>query len=737
MHINSSNTVIRRAPRRTALALQLALAGLSVSGAAHAQQAAAAPARQDQTMATVTVTAGAGGASEGSGSYTRAGSTAATGLNLSIRDTPQSVSVITRERLDDQALQSVFEVIGATTGVSAKEIDSVRGYFFARGFQIDKLQIDGTPMAGNSAGQAKADTAIYDRVEIVRGATGLMNGSGSPSASVNLIRKHADSKELTGSASLGLGSWDKRGATVDLSAPLNRDGSVRGRVVLSGEDKDNFIRLETSEKALFYGVIDADLGRDTHLSVGFSEQRDEHRGNQWAGLPIYYSDGGRTDWDRATTTAAKWNFWDTRQRSVFASLEHRLANQWKLQATATRRDNAGDQRLNWMEGMLERSTGLGMQPWLVGYGIDETQTDFGLAASGPFELLGRRHELAVGVLHGEYTQLWHASDASVLPPIGDFRAWSGDYQEPSWAPYQVGRNTRETQTSVYGVARLQVTDALKFIAGARVTNWNRDGEQALWTAQAYSIRHQGVVTPYAGAVFDLGAQASLYASYTSIFDPQDSRDRNGAYLDPLQGKSFEAGVKGELLDGKLNASFALFQVKQDNFAVADGNHVIPNTREQAYTTGDGSKTRGYEMELSGELARGWSASLGWSQFSSEDAGGKAISTTHPRKMLKLYTRYRLPGAWSKLSVGGGVNWEGDSYTEFADPRGGGAVFRVGQDAYALASLMARYEISRQLSLQLNVNNLFDKKYYANQIDVFKNITYGAPRNVLATLKYTF
>ena len=105
-------------------------------------------------------------------------------------------------------------------------------------------------------------------------------------------------------------------------------------------------------------------------------------------------------------------------------------------------------------------------------------------------------------------------------------------------------------------------------------------------------------------------------------------------------------------------------------------------------------------------------------------------------MLKLYTKYRLPGDWSKLSVGGGVNWEDRSYTTLTDPRSG-ASFEVDQPAYAIASLMARYEISPQLALQVNLNNAFDKKYYSNQLDVFQNLLYGAPRNVSGTLRYVF
>lgn len=723
-------------PQRSTLALHLALtASLFVAGGAHGQQAGGTV-DNPQTLAPIVVTSGAQAATEGSASYTSSASTAATGLNLSLRDTPQSVSLITRERLDDQALRSVFDVVNSAPGVSAKEIDSVRSYFSSRGFKIDKLQIDGVPMAGSDAGEANADTAIYDRVEIVRGATGLMNGTGSPSASINLIRKHAESKVFTGSASLGLGSWQRRDGVIDLSAPLNREASVRGRVVVSAEERDSFIRLERGGKALVYAVVDADLGAATRLSVGASEQRDRHRGNQWSGLPLFYADGGQPRWDRSATTAAEWNRWDTQQRSIFATLEQRLANGWKWQASATRRSNTGDQYLNWMSGSMDRNTGLGLEALVIGYGVDEHQTDVGLTAVGPFTLLGRQHELAVGLLHGEHTMRWLSSNASFTPPIGDFRAWTGAYPQPAWAPQQVGSDTRTTQTSAYGVTRLQLTQMLKLIAGARLTNWQRDGMRSLWTEVAYTQRQRAVVTPYAGLVWDLGPQASLYASYTDIFDPQDYRDRRGSYLPPLKGRSGEAGIKGELLDGKVNAALAVFHVKQDNFAIADGSTFVPNTREQAYVTINGATTQGYEMEVSGDLAPGWNASISWTQFSTEDASGMAINTVHPRKLFKLYTKYRMPGAWRQLAIGGGVNWEGRSYTSVANPATGKPV-EAGQNAYAVASLLARYDISRQLSLQVNVNNLFDKRYYANQLDVFNNITFGAPRNVLATLKYAF
>jgi outer membrane receptor for ferric coprogen and ferric-rhodotorulic acid len=228
-------------------------------------------------------------------------------------------------------------------------------------------------------------------------------------------------------------------------------------------------------------VIDADLGAATRLSVGYSEQRDKHRGSAWAGLPIFYSDGSRTDWDRSTSVVAKWNFWDTQQRIAFVTLQHTLADQWNLNAMATRRENTGDQRLNWMDGQVDRDTGLGLSPWVVGYGAREHQTDFGLRASGLFSLLGRQHEATIGLLHGRHFQQWLVSDASEQPEIGDFRAWNGGYPEPRWGAYYSGSSSTDTQTSVYGAARLQLADAVKLIVGGRVTNWSRDGDVGEWT----------------------------------------------------------------------------------------------------------------------------------------------------------------------------------------------------------------------------------------------------------------
>jgi len=724
------------APRRLALAVSLALCAMQARAEDQPQPDNATAA--DAVLPQVVVQGSSlTGATEGSNSYTKGAVGTATGLNLSVRDTPQSVSIVTRQRIEDQAMITVADALGGTIGISVKPVDRGRNQLSARGFDITNFQFDGIPMATGNIGIETGNTAMYDRIEVVRGATGLLGGAGDPSAAVNLVRKHADSKVFAGSVSAQLGSWKQRTGTVDLSTPLNQDGTVRGRFVASISKQDAFIDLEHTDNKVFYGVVDADLDKNTRLSVGLSDQRDERNGVLWAGLPYWYADGSRTDWDTSKTTATRWNQWDTHEQTAFINLQHTLANRWTLRADVSHHRQNEDSKLLWIWGDPDRTTGLGLQGLPYHYISDPKQTQVSASANGPFQLFGRNHELNVGVVHSRLTEGWSNRDlVGDMAPLPDFNKWDGSYPEPAMGPrYQGSRGTTE-QSGLYGAARLQFTDAFKAIVGGRVSNWQRDEEAAAWTASAYQIDHKRVFTPYAGLVYDLSPQTSAYASYTDQFKPQTNRDRNGGYLDPLEGKSYEAGLKGEFLDGKLNASGAVFRTEQSNFAVADVGFFVPGTTNPAFRTAQGVTVKGYEMEVNGDLARNWNVSLGWTHFSAKDAAGVDVAVDHARKQLKLFTKYTMQGELSGLSFGGGVNWEGDRPASAANPATG-LTEKVGQGAYALIDVMARYAFDKNLSLQLNVSNLADKKYRSGSYWWGAPYTYGQPRKVLLTMDYRF
>lgn len=693
--------------------------------------------KRTTTLPTVRVDGRYERSTEGTGSYTTESTRTATGLNLSLRDTPQSVSVITRERIDDQQSMTAADALQSTTGVSLKPVDRGRNNLSVRGFEVTNFQIDGVPIATGNIGIETANTAIYDRLEVVRGATGLITGAGEPSAAINLVRKHANADSFTGSFSTEMGSWDRRAATADMSMPLNSQGTVRARFVASAAEQDSFIDIENTQNAVFYGVIDADLGESTRLSVGASDQRDDRDGVIWAGLPYWFSDGTRTNWERSRTTATRWNEWDTRERTMFATLEHEFANRWSVRADATYYRQNEDSKLLWMWGTPDRETGEGMEVYPYHYLSGPKQTSFSVLASAPFQLGEREHEITVGLMHSERDESWSNRDAvGDLAPVGNFHDWDGSYPEPALGERYLGSKTHRTQTGLYSAARLQFTDGFKMIAGGRFTNWKQRDEAGAWTAEAFEVKHTNVFTPYAGLVLDLSDSTSAYVSFTDIFNPSTNKDRNGNYLDPKEGKSYELGVKSEYLDGRLNASAALFYVDQDNFPVADVGFFVPGTLNPAFRASQGVEAEGYELELVGAITDAWDVSLGWTHYQAKDADDQDVAVDHPRRMLKLFTKYNLSNVLAGLSVGAGVNWESAKPATDINPATG-LTERVGQPSYALVDVMARYVFREHWSVQINVNNLLDEKYRSSSYWWGAPYTYGEPRHVLGSFDYRF
>lgn len=732
---------LRRHPTRPAalplstLAAMLALAlpqwAAAQTMATPSQAPASAPEADSSVLPTVRVSARSAGDAK---SYTASAAQSATGLSLSLRDTPQSITVITQERFKDQAMDSISDALQSTPGVSFKATDRGRNSLSVRGFDIDSFQYDGVPVATGNVGGETGSTVIYDRVEVVRGATGLLSGAGNPSAAVNLVRKRANSKVFTGSVEATLGSWQHRGLTLDLGTPLTQDGSIRARVVANAEQQDAFIDLENTKRTVLYGVIDADLAPGTRLSVGFSDQRDKRNGIYWGGLTYWYADGSRTSWDRSKTTAAQWNQWDTRQRTLFGTLSHQFDNLWRVSLDVNHYKQNEESMMLWLTGTPDRNTGLGMEAAPYHYRAEPTQNQVSLTASGPFRLWGRAHELSVGLTYSRARAGWDNADpVGDAAPVGNFNNWDGSYAKPAMTPLYVGSRDTTVQSGAYAAARLQLSDPLKLIVGARVSNWKQDNEAGAWTPEPFTIEHRNEITPYAGLVFDLGAETSLYASYTNIFKPQTARDRNGRYLDPLIGKSYEGGIKGEFLAGRLNASAAVFRIDQDNFAIEDTGFMVPGTNTPASRAGKGVRSQGYELEVSGELAPGWSIGGGWTHFRVRDAQGVDVALDHPRKLLKLFSKYAFQGRLQGLSLGFGVNWESEQLSTAEHPVTQ-LTERVGQPAHAVADLMARYDINPRSFVQLNIDNLFDEKYYSSS---WSGYTYGKPRGATLTAGYRF
>jgi len=715
--------------------------GLALHGWAFAQQTPATPSEAEAAPATVKITGQAARReTEGTGSYTVDAASTATPLNLSPRETPQSISIVTKQRMEDQNMRSVTDVVANTTGLAVHQYETSRAQFVSRGFDVNTVMIDGTPTTWEqpwSSGEIFTSLALFDRVEIVRGATGLVSGAGDPGAAINMVRKRAWSREFTATGELEVGNWNEYRAYADVQTPLNDAKTVRLRILGEYWDRDSYVDLLSNTTKTIFGTLEADLTPNMLLTLGASRQVNDAKGSMWGGLPVWYADGGLTDWPVSKTTSADWVTWDTTYDNYFARLDYRFDNQWKVSGYFTQGNREADSYLLYTYGAPDRSTGLGLYLWPASYLVKTEQQDFSLTASGPFELAGRKHEAAFGYVHSrqDISQDSRPVVGGIAPgdPAPDFNTWTGNIPQPIWGGLTYYGSGVTKQEAVYAVARFSLMDPLKLILGGRLTNYDRTGNDIF--SSPYTLNYDHEFTPYAGVTYDFAEDYTAYASYTTIFQPQNARDIRGNLLPAITGKASEVGVKAEYFGGRLNTSAAIFQIVQDNLAEATGQF-IPDTTppEMAYVASKGATSKGFELEVSGELMPGWNLSAGYTQFKLTNADGQDINSIYPRKLLKLFTAYRFQGEASGLTIGGGVNWESDTYTIALNPLG--VPDRIEQGAFALVNLMARYQFTPQLSAQLNVGNVFDKKYF-RMFDAYSQITYGEPRSATLSMRYTF
>lgn len=665
--------------------------------------------------------------------------TAGTKMQMVQRDIPQSVSIISEQRMQDQQLQTLGDVMDSTTGISRSQADSDRNSYYSRGFEIDNYMVDGIPTYFESRwnlGDALSDTALYERVEVVRGANGLMTGTGNPSASINMIRKHATSREFTGNVSAEYGSWNKQRYVTDLQSPLTEDGNVRARVVAGYQNNDSWLDRYNSDKTFFSGILDADLGSATSLSAGYEYQRINVDSPTWGGLPRWNTDGSSRQYDRAHSTAPDWAYNDKESNKVFMTLKQRFADTWQATLNATHTEIKFDSKTMYIDAYVDKNTGMLVGPYGnygpgfdyvggTGWNSGKRKVDaLDLFADGSYDLFGRQHNMMIGGSYSKQNNRYFSSWANVFPDeVGSFNNFdSATFPETNWNPQSLAQDDTTRMKSLYAATRVTLADPLHLILGARYTNWSID-------TLSYTME-KNHTTPYAGLVYDINDNWSTYASYTSIFQPQNVRDSSGKYLTPITGNNYELGLKSDWMDSRLTTTLSVFRIEQDNLGQSTGNPIPGSAGDIAYTTADGTVSKGVEFEINGALTDNWQMTFGATRFVAEDNEGNAVNPNLPRTSVKLFTRYRLP-AMPELTVGGGVNWQNRVYKDTVTPFG---TFRAEQGSYALVDLFTRYQVTKNFSVQGNLNNLFDKTYDTN---IDGSIVYGEPRNVSVTASYQF
>lgn len=665
-------------------------------------------------------------------------SSAVTGLPLTIFETPQAVTIVSQQQIRDFALTNVNDLLDQVVGVNVERAETDRSSYDSRGFGITNFQVDGIglPLLSDGIEYGSLDTILWDRVEAVRGANGMMTGVGNPSATINYVRKRPTSTfeaSLTGY----VGSYGDHRIEGDISGPLNTSGTIQARLIAAHEDSDSYLDYYKVDRNVVGALISWDITPKLKATAGYSRQQNDADGNLWGALPLSYADGGQIEYRRSASTAAPWTYWNTRNQSAFGELRYDLGADWSVKGVYTFNDISYKAKLLYAYGYPDRETGLGLIGSSGLYPSEYKQDLYDLYASGPVSLFGRKHDVAFGVSTGrssghEYEGLTDPADLEIDYPsvsqLGKVTIPEPTYQDPVLQARLIDRLTR-----AYGAVHWNITDQLKTITGFAAT-WLRS------TGSSYGVdegRKNSKVTPYVGALYDITPNIKLYASYTGIFNPQSAVNVDNVRLAPATGSSIEGGVKSQWLGGKLYATAALFRAKQKNLAEIAGTFGPDDAGppDGTYYVGQTTISKGFELEVSGKPAANWTLSGGYTGFSLKTPDGARAFPYLPNRTFKLSTTYAFPEL-RDLKLGAEMRWQNATHYDDSgvqDAEGNDAVVR--QRGYAVVDLMAGIKVIDRVRATLNVRNVGNKKYL-NSL-AWGQAYYAEPRTVLGSLSFTY
>lgn len=707
----------------------LALAMLSLASPyAHAQSTQPAQAASTATLpaVSVTATASADPTTEGTGTYAAKNATIAGKVALPVKEVPNSVSVLTRQQMDDMNVTTIQEALRYVTGVSSIDYGDGTAYYRARGSQLG-VEFDGVSIVSGLQYQLQFDLAMYDRVEILRGVAGAIDGIGEPGGIVNLVRKRPQD-QFHVSTETQVDSFGYARQMVDVTGPLNKDGTVRGRAVIVGGDGTQSVDRVRTKEVMAYGAIDWDITPRTTVSASGTYQVSPTSGIDYGAGGVLNSSltalsGQRVPSSYTQNFSPSWNYAYTSIEEGNVNLVHRFESDWKSTTTVFYRHELSKANYAY-SGPGATSTGLarfGDQAQRNTYDWFGADTN----VSGPIHLLGQTHTLTFGANYSVTSTSALSGFKSLTGPYagGLFSLNDPNAVPDVYVPYNFGTNTRTVQYGVYAQARIKLADPLTLVLGGREAFLQGRTQSTLPTVQDWTtsaqINHRFL--PSAGLVWDIVPSITAYANYARFLDAQTQTTYSGAGLPPRTGEQYEVGVKGSFLGGRLNTTAALFRINDNNRAVDDPAH------QYYYIAAGKVRDQGLELEVTGQPMPNWNVYAGYTYLDEhyEDDSPDLTDGQDPKHLFKLWTNYRFSqGMLSGVTVGGGM------LAQTRISRG------VEQGAYAIFNAEVGYQFNKHVNASLQLNNIFNRGYYIRPPGAYYSV-FGDTRNVMLTVRTDF
>ncbi|HBZ5635248.1 TPA: ferrioxamine B receptor FoxA [Salmonella enterica subsp. enterica serovar Weltevreden] len=645
-------------------------------------------------------------------------------------ETPQSVSIITRQQFEEQGATSVRQAVSYTPGVYSNQIGASNrfDYIVLRGFSdgsLDNVYLDGLKMMGdtNSHSSLVVDPWFLEDIEVVRGPASVLYGRSSPGGIVALTsRKPAF--DAGGEVKLFAGNHNQRGAAFDVTGPLDDNERVAAR--LSGMTRyadSQFTPLKEERYALMPSLTWRITDR-TRLDLMAYLHRDpeggSHSGLPYQGKVVPYNGGkisntffeGEDDYDK----------YDRRENMVGYNIEHLFDNGWSVR-----------QKLRYLHTKVTLN-----QVYAAGW-LNETALNRGYSGSGEKmsaialdnQLDGSvdtgaiNHRLLVGIDYQDRSN--HTTGYyGAFPPIDAFNPVYG--AQPDYITLYSREKHKLRQTGYYLQDQMS-WDRWRFTLGGRYDRVSVSNIDKLHDSRSDLDKNNVSTRAALLYLFDNGV--APYLSYSTAFTPTSFADENGNVLEPMKGKQWEAGVKYEPLGGNSQFSAAVYRINQTNIA----------TKEEPtdpYRSIGEIESKGVELEAISHLsdsvrlqAAYTYTDIRYKKSSPQEQGKRAVYA--PRNQASAWLSYDVKsGLLEGLTLGSGIRYVNGVTSDRLNTHT--------LPSYTLVDMVVGYDLSsiglNGLSAQLNVNNLTDKRYVA-ACNSLSYCYFGAERSIVGSVSWAF
>ena len=651
--------------------------------------------------------------------YRATRSSSATKTDTAIRDIPQSISVIPVSVLNDLGSISVERALDFAGGVSKQNnFGGLTLYEYSvRGFTTSEFYKDG--FSANRGYPSTPDVVSIERIEVLKGPAASLYGRGDPGGTVNIVTKKPR-PEAFATLHTSAGSWDRYRTALDVNTPLDENGNVLSRVNLAIEDGQSFRDHVDRERVFVAPSFSWQLNPDTTLLVESEFVR--HRStfdrgivapnNAWSGVSRSTFLGEPNDGDI-----------DNHNNLLQAALEHHLNDAWKLRL-------ASHYKQGKLWGFASEARALNADGHTVNRRYRERDNDWhdsttqlelrGLFDTGPWQ-----HELLIGSEYENYRKNERVTTIAGSPYAIDI--FQPVYGQPKPGGARSGTDFFEHVESRALNLQDQIlfTDTLRGMLGARLERFEQSIDDH--TRNSTSRQHHDALTQRAGLLYQLTPEIGLFANASTSFKPNNGLDAAGRSFDPEEGVGHEIGIKSELFDDRLSSTLAAFHIEKKNVLALDPGTDTSRAMGKA-------RSQGFDLQVAGQVTDAVRVIGAFAYIDAEVTEGDKVIPTgsrilgvakHSGSLLGVYAFQdgRLRGS----DLGAAFTYVGDRSGE------AGSDFEL--PAYHTVDLLAHYKASDNVTVGLNLNNIFDEKYFERSYSNYW-VNPGEPRNFTVSLTLT-